>query len=114
MKKYRLAHVGINCENAKEAMQAAKLFEAMFGMDAEDGESSVFAGGAVECMKQPSRGRNGHIAIAVPDVQAAAAELESKGFALDCTTKKYKPDGTLKVIYLAEEICGFAVHLTEG
>lgn len=71
MIEYTLAHVGINCVNAEEAHKGAVLFEAMFGLTAKEGNSSVFAGKAVELMKAPYLGKNGHIAIGTPDVAAA-------------------------------------------
>ena len=66
---------------------------------------------AVELMKSPYLGANGHIAIGTPDVAAAVADLEERGFRFNKESAKYKADGTLNAIYLADEICGFAVHL---
>ena len=111
MVEYTLARVGINCANSDEAKRGAALFEAMFGLTAKEGNSSVFAGKAVELMKAPYLGRNGHIAIGTPDVAAAVADLKGRGFAFNMDSAKYKADGTLNAIYLADEICGFAVHL---
>jgi len=106
-----LAHVGINAADAGEAMKTARLFEALFALTVKEGNSSIFAGTAVEVMKAPGKGTHGHIAIGTPDVAAAQAELEAKGVAFDRSTAKYKADGTLNAIYLQDEICGFAVHL---
>ena len=83
----------------------------MFGLTMKEGNSSVFAGKAVELMKSPYLGANGHIAIGTPDVAAAVADLEGRGFQFNKESAKYKADGTLNAIYLADEICGFAVHL---
>ena len=41
----------------------------------------VGAGSAVECMKSPCRGRNGHIAIATGDLEGASALLRRRGVA---------------------------------
>ena len=111
MAEYTLAHVGINAVNSQDALEAAKMFELLFGLTVKEGNSSVFAGTAVEIMKAPYKGTHGHIGIGTPDVAAAQMELEAKGFAFDSTTAKYKPDGTINAIYLRDEICGFAVHL---
>ena len=111
MLKYTLAHVGINTANRDEAEKAARMFETLFGFAVKEGNSSIFAGDGVEVMKEPYKGKNGHIAIGTPDVAAARAELEARGFAFDDTTAKFKADGTLNAIYLTDEICGFAVHL---
>ncbi|MBD5161615.1 MAG: VOC family protein [Oscillibacter sp.] len=113
MAEYKLAHVGINGANPEEALKAAKMFETLFGLTVKEGNSSVFAGTAVEVMKAPYKGTHGHIGIGTPDVAAAQAELEAKGFAFDPDTAKHKPDGTLNAIYLKDEICGFAVHLVK-
>ena len=104
MIEYTFAHMGINCANSEEARKGAALLEALFGLTVREGNSSVFAGKDVELMKSPYLGKNGHIAIGTPDVAAAVEELKSRGFA-------FKADGTLNAIYLADEICGFAVHL---
>ena len=77
----------------------------------KEGNSSIFAGSGVEIMKAPYLGKMGHIAIGTPDVAAAKAELEARGFQFDQSTAKFKDDGRLNAIYLADEICGFAVHL---
>ena len=111
MAEYTLAHIGINTENAEEAMKAAKLFELLFGFTVTEGHSSVFAGKVVELMKSPYLGKYGHIAIGTPDVAAAKAELEAKGFRFNEPSAKYKENGTLNAIYLEDEIAGFAVHL---
>lgn len=111
MAEYTLAHVGINTDNAEEAMKAAKMFETLFGLTVKEGNSSFFSGGVIEVMKAPYKGTHGHIAVGTPDVAAAQAELEEKGFAFDLGTAKYKAGGVLNAIYLQDEICGFAVHL---
>lgn len=103
--------MGINCANAEEARKGAALLEALFGLTVREGNSSVFAGKDVELMKSPYLGKNGHIAIGTPDVAAAVEELKSRGFTFNMESAKYKADGTLNAIYLADEICGFAVHL---
>ena len=111
MAEFTLAHIGINAENAEEAMKAAKLCELIFGFTVKEGNSSIFAGGVVEVMKTPYLGKNGHIAIGTPDVAAAKAELEARGFKFNEESAKFKADGVLNAIYLEDEIGGFAVHL---
>ena len=110
MSEYSLAHIGVNAAHEEEARKAAGLFAALFGFAVKEGSCSVFSGPR-ELMKSPYKGKNGHIAIGTPDVAAAKAELEARGFAFDPETAKYKADGALNAIYLTEEICGFAVHL---
>lgn len=108
-----LAHVGINCSGEEEARKSAALLEALFGLQINrNSANSVFAGTAVELMKTPWFGKNGHIALAVADVAAAAAELEAQGVSCNWETAKYREDGSLSILYLTDEICGFAIHLT--
>ncbi len=111
MVEYTLAHIGLNGQNEEEAKETAARFEALFGWKVKVGNSSVFAGGEVEIMKNPYRGAYGHIAVGTPDVAAAVADLESRGYTVDPSTAKYKADGTLNAIYLTGEIGGFAIHL---
>lgn len=111
MAEFSLAHVGINAQSPEEARRAAELFCTLFGFELKGGNSSIFAGAGVEVMKTPYRGTMGHIAIGTPDVAAARAELEARGFQFDESTAKFKADGRLNAIYLTDEICGFAVHL---
>ena len=111
MAEFALAHIGINAENEAEARKAAELFGTLFGFPVKDGNSSLFAGSSIEVMKTPYLGKNGHIAIGTPDVAAAQAELEARGFSFRADSAKFLPDGTLNAIYLEQEICGFAVHL---
>lgn len=110
MVKYSLAHIGINAANKEEAQKAAEMFHTLFGFAVKEGNSSFFSGD-IELMKEPYMGKNGHIAIGTPDVAAAKAELEARGFAFNDATAKFKADGTLNAIYLTDEICGFAIHL---
>lgn len=113
MAEFSLAHIGINAENEADALKIAELFAALFGFEVKPGNSSVFAGTAVEVMKKTYLGANGHIAIGTPDVAAAQAELKARGFAFRPETAKYKADGTLNAVYLKDEIGGFAVHLVK-
>ncbi len=111
---FELAHIGINAENEEEAVKAADRFAFIFGMVAKAGNSSVFAGTAVEVMKQPYLGRNGHIAIRTNYIDRAVNYLENVlkvEFAPETAKKDAK--GNLKAIYLKEEIGGFAVHLVQ-
>jgi 2-dehydro-3-deoxyphosphogluconate aldolase/(4S)-4-hydroxy-2-oxoglutarate aldolase len=110
---FSLAHIGINAQNAEDALKAAGLFETLFGFTAKDGNSSVFAGDGVEIMKSPYLGRNGHIAIAVNSVLRAQAHLERRGVAFNSESAKTNAKGAVIAIYLKDEIAGFAVHLVQ-
>ena len=58
------------------------------------------------------RGKNGHICIATNSVARAKWHLEQRGFTFDESTAKYK-GSKLNVIYLQDEIGGFAFHLIQ-
>ena len=111
MVEYTLAHVGINGQNPEEARAIAALFAEIFNLQPRDGNSSVFAGNAVEVMRTPYLGRCGHIGMYTADCEAAVKDLESRGFEVDMSTAKYKPDGTLNAVYLKQEVGGFALHI---
>lgn len=111
MVEYSLAHVGLNAADRDEAERLARQFELLFGLTVKEGNSSFFSGGVIEVTKKPYKGTHGHIAIATPDVPAAKADLESRGFTFDPDTAKYRPDGVLNAIYLTGEVGGFAIHL---
>ena len=109
---FELKHVGINCQNEEEADLTASSFEKLFGFAKKTGNSSVFAGTAVEAMKSPYLGANGHIAIGTNSVARAVHYLESQGFTFNMDSAKYKGD-CINAIYLNGEIGGFAVHLVQ-
>ncbi len=107
---FSLAHVGINADNEEEADSFAQAFSDIFGFEKKPGNSSIFAGTAVEVMKTPGRGTKGHIGIGTNSVLRAKNYLESKGIKFNEESATYK-NGKLHAIYFADEIGGFAVHL---
>lgn len=109
---FELKHIGINCENESEATKTAEAFENLFGFQKKDGNSSVFAGTAVEAMKAPYLGAKGHIAIGTNSVVRAMNYLESQGVKFNQESAKYKGD-KLIAIYFEEEVGGFALHLVQ-
>lgn len=109
--KYELAHVGINAGSPEESADLARLFASIFNLQVREGNSSTFAGSAVEVMRTPYLGRNGHIGMSTPDCEAAVKDLDARGNEVDMSTAKYKPDGTLNAVYLKQEVGGFAVHI---
>lgn len=111
---FTLAHVGVNTENAEEALALAELLSGMFNLAPRHGQKSEFAGPYFECMKAPFHGKNGHIAMQTPDLESAVAELKEKGFSFREETAAYDEAGKLKNIYLAGEYGGFAIHILRG
>ncbi|MCM1135537.1 MAG: bifunctional 4-hydroxy-2-oxoglutarate aldolase/2-dehydro-3-deoxy-phosphogluconate aldolase [Clostridium sp.] len=110
---FELAHVGINAENEEEALKAANRFAFIFGMPAKVG-GSIFVGTAVEVMKTPYLGKNGHIAVRTNYIDRAVNYLSTVlGVEFNEESAKRNEKGGLKAIYLKEEIGGFAVHLVQ-
>ena len=111
---FELAHVGVNAENEEEAVKDANRFAFIFGMPAKVGNSSVFAGSALEVMKTPYLGKNGHIAVKTNYIERAVNYLSTVlGVEFNEESAKRDAKGNLKAIYLKEEIGGFAVHLVQ-
>jgi 2-dehydro-3-deoxyphosphogluconate aldolase/(4S)-4-hydroxy-2-oxoglutarate aldolase len=112
MLDFELKHVGINCDNAQEATGVANTFAGIFGLGSKEGSNSAFAGNIVEAMNRPYRGARGHIAMGTTSVLRAVHYLESQGIQVDMETAKYKND-QLMLVYLKEEVGGFALHLLQ-
>ena len=110
---FELGHVGINCQDAGQAEQTAKALCAIFGFEYKAGNSSDFAGSAVECNKAPGRGAHGHIAIRTNNVDRAIYHLGLQGVKFDASSRKTDAKGRTKAIYLQEELGGFALHLVQ-
>ncbi|MDR0553841.1 MAG: bifunctional 4-hydroxy-2-oxoglutarate aldolase/2-dehydro-3-deoxy-phosphogluconate aldolase [Treponema sp.] len=108
-----MVHLGINTGSSEEADKAANLFRSLFGFPYRDGAKSIFAGDAIEVMKSPGPGEKGHIAIGTNSVFRAVAWLERQGIPLNRESAKYDAKGALTLMYLKDEIAGFAVHLVQ-
>ena len=111
---FAFAHVGVNANHKEEALRFLNFCREVLGLDAEETPISyMVADSKMEFMNEGGRGRLGHIGFYTPDIQAAMAYLEEKGYAMDPSTARYEADGkTLMLIYLKEEMNGFAIHLT--
>lgn len=111
---FSLAHVGVNCGSAEEAEKVAKALCALFDLEYKAGNSSNFAGKAVECMKKPdARGTNGHIAIGTNSVDRAIYHLGRQGVEFIEESRVLDAKGKTKAIYIKGEIGGFAIHLMQ-
>lgn len=111
---FELAHVGINGTSEEEAVKIANRFGFIFGMPAKVGNSSVFAGSAVEVYKTPYLGEHGHIAVKTNYIDRAVNYLSTVlGVEIAEDTAKRDAKGNLKAVYLKEEFGGFAVHLVQ-
>ena len=110
---FSLRHVGINCQDEQESSSVADTFERIFGLPKEDRGGAYFAGDIIEVMKKKFYGTHGHIAIATTSAESAAYHLEKAGVKLNWKSAGYNPDGRLRVVYLQDEIGGFAVHILQ-
>ena len=102
---FELAHVGVNAANEEDAMKAANRFAFLFGMSIKNGNSSVFAGKAME-------GKFGHIAIRTNYIERAVNYMNTV-LGVEFEEPVRDENGKYKAIYLKEEIGGFAVHLLQ-
>ncbi len=110
---FELRHVGINNPDEKTADKVAGQFEHLFEFAKQDKGGAYFAGPYIEAMKKPFYGTHGHIAIATKYPACAAWYLEKRGAKINWDSAGYNADGTLRVVYLQEEIGGFAVHIVQ-
>ncbi|MEY8764726.1 MULTISPECIES: bifunctional 4-hydroxy-2-oxoglutarate aldolase/2-dehydro-3-deoxy-phosphogluconate aldolase [Clostridium] len=113
MLDYKVVHIGINAVDSKEARDICSLFENMFHFKSSENNNSIFAGADVEVMKKPFYGKKGHIAVAVNDVEKAVYQLEKINVKFIEDSIKYNEFKEPAVVYLKDEIGGFAVHLVK-
>lgn len=111
MLNFHMEHVGVNCANTAEAETCAKICREAFSFETNELPVSYFAGEGLEFMKDGGRGTNGHIAIRTNSVDRAVYHLARRGIEVDMSTAQYNDDGSMRFIYLKEEIGGFAYHL---
>ena len=98
--------------DADAALAVTDAFCGAFNFAPKYGSSSNFAGQGIEVMKKMYYGKNGHLAVLTNKMEAAVADVQAKGYTLNMDTASYK-NGRLAVVYLNEEIGGFAVHLKQ-
>jgi 2-dehydro-3-deoxyphosphogluconate aldolase/(4S)-4-hydroxy-2-oxoglutarate aldolase len=110
---FELGHIGINCNDSDEALTTANMLCTMFGFPVREGNSSVFAGEAFECTKEPFYGTHGHICIKTNSILRAIDYFERRGFGFRQDSRKTDAKGATKAIYFSDEICGFAFHLVQ-
>lgn len=110
----QIGHIAINHDNEAEAKKTAQMLVMLMGTKIEkESKNGIMVGSEFEVLKSNGRGKNGHIAILANNVERAIYHLSAKGIKFDEDSAIYKADGNRKVIYLAEEFGGFAIHLLE-
>ena len=110
---FELIHFGINTNSIDDAKTAASRFEA-FGMESKTGNSSTFMDKTIELMHSQFRGIHGHIGYKCFNVERSLEYLSVHGFTPAKDTIKLDEKGRIKVVYLNEEVEGFAIHLVRA
>ena len=110
--EFTMQHIGVNCGDRDEAVRTVTLFSQIFDLELRtEKKGSPFAGTCVEAMAGNGPGTHGHIAFYTPDMEATISYLEKKGVAVNQASAKRREDGSIYVIYLQDEIAGFAIQL---
>lgn len=107
---FELAHVGVNAENTAAAGAITEGIAKIFGFPVKEGNTSFFAGTAVEVMKTKHLGDMGHIGFKTNNVDRAVNYLEANGVEFDYSTAKSDGKG-LVAVYMKQQLGGFALHL---
>ncbi|WP_196595610.1 bifunctional 4-hydroxy-2-oxoglutarate aldolase/2-dehydro-3-deoxy-phosphogluconate aldolase [Pectinatus frisingensis] len=110
---FELAHVGINCTNAAQADSIAGRLSEIFLQEKAEYSGAYFAGNIAEVLKAPFLGEKGHLCIDTNDMVRAVAYFTRKGIKFNNDTWIKDEQGRPQVVYLAEEIGGFCVHLRQ-
>lgn len=108
---FELAHVGVNNQSGEEAESGANNIGDIFRLPVKVGNSSVFAGTAVEFMKTMYYGTKGHIGFKTNSMERALEYLKNSGVEIIEESIRTDDKGKLVSAYLKEEIGGFAVHI---
>lgn len=109
---FELAHVGINTDSVKEAQELAEAFASVFDFTVKTGSNEFFAGSGIEALGYQGAGAKGHLAIRTNNIHRAIYYLERKGYQVDMQRAKFT-NGAMTIVYLQNEIGGFAIHLLQ-
>ena len=107
---FSFAHIGVNPSDTEEASNITMAL-GVFLQPVTEGTTSFFASESIEIMKQPFLGTHGHIGIRTWDIERALEYLRTFGVEADEATGRRDAKGRLTVIYLKDEVGGFALHL---
>lgn len=114
--KYTLKHIGFNTPDDPAAQSLTDLLCLLFNVErARETPVSIFTDSMFEIMKYDApatRGVHGHIALQTDDVEAAMADLSSKGITFQESSIRRNGQGAVTFVYLEQQVGGFAVHLT--
>lgn len=112
MHGFKMVHVGINFNSEKEALAFSFFFSSIFGFENVENDKTIFTSQEIECLKKPYLGKNGHLGIETNNIERSIVYLKSKGITVDMDNAIYK-DKKLFVVYLKDEIFGYAIHLVQ-
>lgn len=108
MHNFHILHVGINSKDNNEALSTANTLCSILGCEKVIAKDSYYVNDMFEILKMPFLGTNGHIGIAVNNLERAMQYFTEKGIEFNHDTYQEH-----KLVYFQNEIAGFAVHLTE-
>lgn len=108
---FELAHVGVNNQNADEAIAFATMLGDIFCMPVKVGNSSTFVGTSVEFMHSQYFGKNGHIGFKTNSMIRALAYLKKNHIDVIEDSIRKDEQGKLVSAYLQKEIGNFAIHI---
>lgn len=111
---FNFAHFGINCDTADDGYRNIFKLADMFNLVLGDTESSTYVGKEVEITKLPFkvRGPHGHIGYHTDNLARAIFYLSNNGVEFNMNSIKKYADKAY-VVYLQDQIAGFAVHIEE-
>lgn len=111
--EFEVGHIGINQQDKDTAKNTSDILTDLFGFSQRETSASTFVSEDIEVMHSLFLGKLGHIGIKTKNVTLAKEYLASKGIEFNMETAKYDPDGNLIVIYLKNDIAGFAFHIMQ-
>ena len=110
---FKFRHLGINSADEAAAEGNVNALNSIFSFAEDKRSASTFVSPEFEVMHGMGRGKCGHIAISTNSVDRAVYHLGRRGVKFDMDSATYDKDGSMKFIYLADEINGFAYHLVK-
>lgn len=107
-------HLGMNSRDRDDALTKAKTLSSLFGVPMIETRRSFLIGDLAEVMMLPYLGYHGHMGVHTNNLRLAMAYLKRKGVELNMATYEENADGEPVIVYLNEEVGGFAIHLTQA
>ena len=108
---FELAHIGINNANRDQAVERANALAALFQMPVSVGNTSTYAGTAVEFMHGGIYGTVGHLGFFTSSASRAMAYFKRNGIGIIEESVRRDERGSVWFFYLEPEVFGFALHV---